>query len=87
LHEIAGAGAIDYIIDHAEIDVVFIQDKKIKEVKPNSLSELDTFRISSEFRFDSISYLQILSPNCISATRLKGKHYQVIRVSSLLRND
>lgn len=27
-----GAGAVDYIIDHAEIDVVFIQDKKIKEV-------------------------------------------------------
>lgn len=30
----AGAGAIDYIIDHAEIDAVFIQDKKIKEVQP-----------------------------------------------------
>ncbi|KAM0896317.1 hypothetical protein ACQ4PT_023277 [Festuca glaucescens] len=72
LYDTLGAGAIDYIIDHAEIDVVFIQDKKIKEVKPNLLSELDTFRISSEFGFDSISYLQILSPNCISATRLKA---------------
>jgi hypothetical protein len=32
-----GAGAVDYIIDHAEIDVVFIQDKKIKEVSSNKL--------------------------------------------------
>lgn len=33
----AGAGDVNYIIDHAEIDVVFIQDKKIKEtLSPNS---------------------------------------------------
>lgn len=27
-----GSGAISYIIEHAEIDVVFVQDKKMKEV-------------------------------------------------------
>ncbi|CAL4910493.1 unnamed protein product [Urochloa decumbens] len=36
LYDTLGAGAVDYIIDHAEIDVVFIQDKKIKEIlSPN----------------------------------------------------
>jgi long-chain acyl-CoA synthetase len=49
LYDTLGAGAVDYIIDHAEIDVIFIQDKKIKE---------------------------ILSPNCKSAKRLKGKQRQ-----------
>ncbi|XP_066362052.1 long chain acyl-CoA synthetase 1-like [Miscanthus floridulus] len=39
LYDTLGAGAVDYIIDHAEIDVVFIQDKKIKEVlSPNCKS-------------------------------------------------
>jgi len=28
----AGHGAVDFILDHAEIDVVFVQDKKVKEV-------------------------------------------------------
>ena len=28
----AGSGAINFIIDHAEIDYVFVQDKKVKEV-------------------------------------------------------
>lgn len=31
LYDTVGAGDVNYIIDHAEIDVVFIQDKKIKE--------------------------------------------------------
>uniref|UniRef100_A0A452XW33 AMP-dependent synthetase/ligase domain-containing protein n=1 Tax=Aegilops tauschii subsp. strangulata TaxID=200361 RepID=A0A452XW33_AEGTS len=39
LYDTLGAGAVDYIIDHAEIDVVFIQDKKIKEIlSPNCTS-------------------------------------------------
>ncbi|KAL6865359.1 hypothetical protein ACP4OV_016510 [Aristida adscensionis] len=39
LYDTLGAGAVDYIIDHAEIDVVFIQDKKIKEIlSPNCKS-------------------------------------------------
>lgn len=28
----AGPGAVNYILDHAEIDVVFVQDKKVKQV-------------------------------------------------------
>jgi long-chain acyl-CoA synthetase len=27
-----GPGAVNFIIDHAEIDFVFVQDKKVKEV-------------------------------------------------------
>uniref|UniRef100_A0ACD5XVA4 Uncharacterized protein n=1 Tax=Avena sativa TaxID=4498 RepID=A0ACD5XVA4_AVESA len=39
LYDTLGAGAVDYIIGHAEIDVVFIQDKKIKEIlSPNCKS-------------------------------------------------
>ncbi|WVY99190.1 hypothetical protein V8G54_031341 [Vigna mungo] len=32
LYDTLGPGAVNYIIDHAEIDVVFVQDKKVKEV-------------------------------------------------------
>lgn len=32
LYDTLGPGAINYIIDHAEIDYVFVQDKKVKEV-------------------------------------------------------
>ncbi|CAI8603685.1 unnamed protein product [Vicia faba] len=32
LYDTLGAGAVNFIIDHAEIDFVFIQDKKVKEV-------------------------------------------------------
>lgn len=28
----AGARAVNYIIDHAELDIVFVQDKKVKQV-------------------------------------------------------
>lgn len=31
----AGSSAVDYILDHAEIDIVFVQDKKVKEVSIN----------------------------------------------------
>lgn len=30
---LAGAAAVDYVIDHAEIDFVFIQDKKVEGVR------------------------------------------------------
>lgn len=30
---LTGSGAIDYILKHAEIDFVFVQDKKMKEVR------------------------------------------------------
>ncbi|KAK4482127.1 hypothetical protein RD792_009266 [Penstemon davidsonii] len=32
LYDTLGPGAVNYIIDHAEIDVVFVQDKKVKEL-------------------------------------------------------
>ncbi|KAL9318816.1 hypothetical protein ACSQ67_015333 [Phaseolus vulgaris] len=32
LYDTLGHGAVDFILDHAEIDVVFVQDKKVKEV-------------------------------------------------------
>ncbi|KAL0371568.1 UNVERIFIED_CONTAM: Long chain acyl-CoA synthetase 1 [Sesamum angustifolium] len=32
LYDTLGTGAVDYILDHAEIDVVFVQDKKVKEL-------------------------------------------------------
>uniref|UniRef100_A0A0D9WCE3 Long-chain-fatty-acid--CoA ligase n=1 Tax=Leersia perrieri TaxID=77586 RepID=A0A0D9WCE3_9ORYZ len=39
LYDTLGAGAVNFIIDHAEIDVIFVQDKKIKEVlSPNCKS-------------------------------------------------
>uniref|UniRef100_A0A0E0KY58 Long-chain-fatty-acid--CoA ligase n=1 Tax=Oryza punctata TaxID=4537 RepID=A0A0E0KY58_ORYPU len=39
LYDTLGAGAVDFIIDHAEIDVIFVQDKKIKEIlSPNCKS-------------------------------------------------
>ncbi|XP_034691835.1 long chain acyl-CoA synthetase 1 [Vitis riparia] len=32
LYDTLGPGAVDYIIDHAEVDFVFVQDKKVKEL-------------------------------------------------------
>ncbi|KAJ7973098.1 Long chain acyl-CoA synthetase [Quillaja saponaria] len=32
LYDTLGPGAVNYIIDHADIDVVFVQDKKVKEL-------------------------------------------------------
>ncbi|KAL3648132.1 Long-chain-fatty-acid--CoA ligase 2 (Long-chain acyl-CoA synthetase 2) (Fatty acid activator 2) [Castilleja foliolosa] len=32
LYDTLGPGAVNYILDHAEIDVVFVQDKKVKEL-------------------------------------------------------
>lgn len=29
----SGAGSVDYILEHAEIDFVFVQDKKVKQVR------------------------------------------------------
>lgn len=29
----AGPGAVNFILDHAEVDFVFVQDKKLKEVR------------------------------------------------------
>ncbi|KAF4370071.1 hypothetical protein F8388_014023 [Cannabis sativa] len=35
LYDTLGPGAVNFIIDHAEVDYVFIQDKKVKEGKEN----------------------------------------------------
>ncbi|XP_050367499.1 long chain acyl-CoA synthetase 1-like isoform X2 [Argentina anserina] len=32
LYDTLGPGAVNFIIDHAEVDVVFVQDKKVKEL-------------------------------------------------------
>ncbi|XP_073066241.1 long chain acyl-CoA synthetase 1-like isoform X1 [Primulina eburnea] len=32
LYDTLGAGAVNYIIDHAELDIVFVQDKKVKQL-------------------------------------------------------
>ncbi|BBG98578.1 AMP-dependent synthetase and ligase family protein [Prunus dulcis] len=32
LYDTLGPGAVNYIVDHAEVEVVFIQDKKVKEL-------------------------------------------------------
>uniref|UniRef100_A0A5B6ZVT6 Long-chain-fatty-acid--CoA ligase n=2 Tax=Davidia involucrata TaxID=16924 RepID=A0A5B6ZVT6_DAVIN len=32
LYDTLGSGAVNYIIDHAEIDFIFVQDKKVKEL-------------------------------------------------------
>ncbi|CAL9776133.1 unnamed protein product [Musa acuminata subsp. burmannicoides] len=36
LYDTLGSGAIDYILKHAEIDFVFVQDKKMKEILSSS---------------------------------------------------
>lgn len=40
-HYDAGTGAVNYIIDHAEADFVFIQDRKVKEVRTANLLFVD----------------------------------------------
>lgn len=32
LYDALGSGAVDYIIEHAEVDYVFVQDKKVKQL-------------------------------------------------------
>ena len=36
----AGPGAVNFILDHAEVDFVFVQDKKVKEVRTLKKIEL-----------------------------------------------
>lgn len=40
----AGPGAVNFIIDHAELEVVFVQDKKVKEVR-NKYLDLHFYQI------------------------------------------
>ncbi|KAL0927379.1 hypothetical protein M5K25_001543 [Dendrobium thyrsiflorum] len=57
LYDTLGAGAIDYIIDHAEIDVVFVQDKKVKQVL--SFECKAARRLKSIISFTTVSKEQI----------------------------
>ncbi|CAA6653874.1 unnamed protein product [Spirodela intermedia] len=45
LYDTLGAAAVDYVIDHAEIDFVFVQDTKVKGVR--------TLRLTDELRNDA----------------------------------
>lgn len=36
----AGAGAVNFILDHAEVDFVFVQDKKVKEVRTQKTKKI-----------------------------------------------
>ncbi|KAG8084444.1 hypothetical protein GUJ93_ZPchr0010g9533 [Zizania palustris] len=63
LYDTLGAGAVDFIIDHAEIDVIFAQDKKIKEIlSPNCKSAK---RVKALVAFTSATSEQITSADQI----------------------
>lgn len=36
----AGPGAVNFILNHAEVDFVFVQDKKVKEVRTEKKLDL-----------------------------------------------
>ncbi|MQL99606.1 hypothetical protein Taro_032332 [Colocasia esculenta] len=43
LYDTLGSGAVDYVIDHAEVDFVFVQDKKVGGIlSPNSIISFTT---------------------------------------------
>ncbi|KAL5202503.1 hypothetical protein ABZP36_013455 [Zizania latifolia] len=63
LYDTLGAGAVDFIIDHAEIDVIFAQDKKIKEIlSPDCKSAK---RVKALVAFTSATSEQITSADQI----------------------
>ncbi|GER42815.1 long-chain-fatty-acid CoA ligase [Striga asiatica] len=64
LYDTLGPGAVDYILDHAEVDVVFVQDTKVKELQ-------FSLRNCTEFLTPKESLLQLLNPECTHARRLK----------------
>lgn len=48
----AGPGAVNYIIDHAEIKFVFVQDKKAKEVSRQLQEMSDDFLLIQNSNYD-----------------------------------
>lgn len=52
----AGPRAVNFIIDHAEIDFVFVQDKKVKEVRKVFL-----FSAYKSCRFSNLTCTSICS--------------------------
>ncbi|PKA54687.1 Long chain acyl-CoA synthetase 1 [Apostasia shenzhenica] len=57
LYDTLGTGAIDYIIEHAEIDVVFVQDKKVKQILSSDCGA--SRRLKSIVSFTTITQEQI----------------------------
>jgi len=53
----AGPGAVNFILNHAEVDFVFVQDKKVKEVRTEKKLDL---------LCDGVIYLTTLSQNLIA---------------------
>ncbi|VFQ73854.1 unnamed protein product [Cuscuta campestris] len=45
LYDTLGSGAVDFIIGHSEIDVVFVQDKKVKELLNAECTHLKRLKI------------------------------------------
>lgn len=56
LYDTLGSGAVDYIIEHAEIDIVFVQDKKAKEILSSECRS--TQRLKSMVSFTSMTIEQ-----------------------------
>ncbi|KAM1132906.1 hypothetical protein EV1_046899 [Malus domestica] len=53
LYDTLGPGAVNFIIDHAELDVVFVQDKKVKELL--KLDSTSSKRIKAMVCFSSMT--------------------------------
>ncbi|KAH6823911.1 AMP-dependent synthetase and ligase family protein [Perilla frutescens var. hirtella] len=49
LYDTLGPGAVNYILDHAEIDVVFVQDKKVKELLNPECSHSQRLKLMISF--------------------------------------
>lgn len=80
-----GPGAVNFIIEHAEIDFIFIQDKKVKEVSSRKFTYPQKL-INCMFFFHTILHMkaaniskskcfeQLLNPDCRTASKLKGQN-------------
>lgn len=56
LYDTLGSSAVDYILDHAEIDIVFVQDKKVKELLKPECTHAK--RLKSIVSFSSLTELE-----------------------------
>lgn len=60
-----GAGAVDYIVNHAEIDFVFVQNTKIKRVKIFEISFISFLYIPLKIDL-FIDLYMLLKFSCLS---------------------
>lgn len=56
LYDTLGSSAVNYILDHAEIDIVFVQDKKVKELLKPECTHAE--RLKSIVSFSSLTELE-----------------------------